>query len=522
RFLAPGDDAFATLELNNVDGTPGAYAINVSGNGAARMQAFSQSFNLAKGVQQRVRVPLSGAEAGLGQVSLSVSGPGFSVARSYDIQSRSPFLPITEVDTQSQAVQANYTLSVSTLAAFAPGEGMATVSYSNLRGLDPAPLLDVLERYPYGCSEQLTSTTMPLLYANALAATARKKEDPRLKLRVQESVNKLLDRQSADGAFGLWREGDRGASPWLGAYVVDFLYRAKQNGAVVPEAPLEAAYKGLRAVARLDDFSSVSYDFDVYKWPGSNDTDKLLKSRAAAYALYVLARAGKVDVGQVRYFHDAKLKDEPSPLARAQIGAALARFGDTARAADSFSKAEAALGYRNTGDYYQTPLRDVAGVLALAAEAGQSQLVERLARRLERETPDANNLMTQEQAQLLIAADALLKRAGPVSISVNGAPAAAIAPVMANAARIAQGLAFTNAGTGPVWRTVTTHGPPVSAPPAASNGFSLSKRVFTLTGESASLGALRQGERVVVLVSGAPEGQRLHPAVLVDLLPAGL
>ncbi|HWA22794.1 MAG TPA: alpha-2-macroglobulin [Caulobacterales bacterium] len=522
RFLAPGDDAFVTLELNNVDGTPGAYAIKVSGAGAARMQAFSQSFNLAKGVQQRVRVPLSGAEAGLGQVSLSVSGPGFSVARNYDIQSRSPFLPITDVDTQSQAVQAKYTLSAGTLAAFAPGEGMATVSYSNLRGLDPAPLLDVLERYPYGCSEQLTSTTMPLLYANALAATARKKEDPRLKLRVQESVNKLLDRQSADGAFGLWREGDRGASPWLGAYVVDFLYRAKQNGAVVPEAPLEAAYKGLRAVARLDDFSSVSYDFDVYKWPGSNDTDKLLKSRAAAYALYVLARAGKADVGQVRYFHDAKLKDEPSPLARAQIGAALARFGDSARAADSFAKAEAALGYRNTGDYYQTPLRDLAGVLALAAEAGQSQLVERLARRLERETPDANNLMTQEQAQLLIAADALLKRAGPVSISVNGAPAAAIAPVMADAARIAQGLAFTNAGTGPVWRSVTTNGPPKAAPPAASSGFSLSKRVFTLTGESASLGSLRQGERVVVLVSGAPEGQRLHPAVLVDLLPAGL
>ncbi|MEJ0022589.1 MAG: hypothetical protein WDN76_03515 [Alphaproteobacteria bacterium] len=223
---------------------------------------------------------------------------------------------------------------------------MATVSYSNLRGLDPAPLLNVLDRYPYGCSEQLTSTTMPLLYANALAAVARKKEDPRLKLRVQESVNKLLDRQSSDGAFGLWREGDHAASPWLGAYIVDFLYRAKLNGAVVPDAPLESAYKGLRAVARLDDFSNVSYDFDVYKWPGSNDSGKLLKSRAAAYALYVLARAGKVDVGQVRYFHDAKLKDEPSPLARAQIGAALARFGDTARASDSFAKAEAALGYR--------------------------------------------------------------------------------------------------------------------------------------------------------------------------------
>ncbi len=522
RFLAPGDNAFATLELNNVEGNAGAYAVRVSSTGAASMQNYTQSFNLQRGVQQRVRVPLSGADAGLGQVTLNVSGPGFTVSRSYDIQSRSPFLPVTEVDTQSQAVQATHRLSPDTLNAFAGGDGLATVSYSNLRGLDPAPLLNVLERYPYGCSEQLTSTTMPLLYANALAATARKKEDPRLRSRVQETVNKLLDRQGSDGSFGLWREGDRGASPWLGAYIVDFLYRAKQGGATVPDAPLESAYKGLRAVARLDDFSNVAYDFEVYKWPGSNDSEALLKSRAAAYALYVLAKAGKVDVGQVRYFHDAKLKDDPSPLARAQIGAALAHFGDRARAADSFARAEAALGYRNTGDYYQSPLRDLAGVLALAAEAGQTQLVERLARRLERETPDADSLMTQEQARLLMAADALLQRAGPVSVSVNGAPASAIAPVIASATRIAQGLAFTNAGSGAVWRTVTLNGPPKAAPPATSSGFNISKRVFTLTGEAADLSALRQGQRVVVLLSGAPEGQRLHPAVLVDLLPAGL
>jgi alpha-2-macroglobulin len=522
RFIAPGDNAFATLELSNVEGGAGAYTVKVSGSGAAQMGAYTQTFNLGRGAQQRTRVPLNGAEAGLGKISLEVRGPNFQVARSYDIQSRTPFLPVTEVATQSQAVNAVYTLPSAVLATFAPGEGTATVSYSNLRGLDPAPLLSVLERYPYGCSEQLTSTTMPLLYANALAAAAKQKNDPRLRQRVQESVTKLLDRQSPDGSFGLWREGDRAASPWLGAYVVDFLRRAKANGAAVPDAPMELAYKGLRAVARLDDFGGVGYDFSVYKWPGSNDSEALLRSRAAAYALYVLAKAGKVDIGQVRYFHDAKLAAEPSPLARAQIGAALAHLGDRARAQDSFAKAEAALGYRNTGDYYQTPLRDLAGVLGLAAEAGQTQLVERLAQRLERETPDADRLMTQEQAQLLLAADALLTRAGPVSISLNGAAPAPIAPVMANAARIVQGLAFRNAGGGAVWRTVSANGAPRTAPPAASNGFSLDKRFYTLQGGGVDLASLSQGQRVVVVISGAPEGQRLHPAVLVDLLPAGL
>ncbi|MGE3301638.1 MAG: alpha-2-macroglobulin [Hyphomonadaceae bacterium] len=522
RFIAPGDSAFATLELSNVEGGAGAYTVRVSSQGAVSGAPYQQTFNLGRGAQSRARVPVSGGAAGLGKVSLAVDGPNFHVERAYDIQSRTPFLPVTDAETQAQASNVSFTLAPNTLDAFAAGEARATVSYSNLRGLDPAPLLDVLERYPYGCSEQLTSTAMPLLYANALAAAAKQRGDPRLRARVQDAVNKLLDRQGSDGSFGLWREGDRAASPWLGAYVVDFLRRAKASGAVVPNATMDMAYQGLRAVARLDDFANVSYDFDVYQWPGSNDSKELLRSRAAAYALYVLAKGGKVDVGQVRYFHDAKLKSEPSPLARAQIGAALAHLGDRARAANAFRMAEQALGYRNTGDYYQTPLRDLAGVLALAAEAGQTQLVERLAARLEREQPDADRLMTQEQAQLLIAADALLRRAGPVSISMNGAPPAAIAPVIADAARIAQGLAFRNAAAGPVWRSVTLSGAPKTAPPASSSGFSLDKRYYTLGGASVDLGALRQGQRVVVVISGAPEGQRLHPTVLVDLLPAGL
>ena len=55
-----------------------------------------------------------------------------------------------------------------------------------------------------------------------------------------------------------------------------------------------------------------------------------------------------------------------------------------------------------------------------------------------------------------------------------------------------------------------------------SAGFTLDKRVFTMGGASADLSTVRQGDRIVIVVSGAPEGARLYPAVLVDLLPAGL
>jgi uncharacterized protein YfaS (alpha-2-macroglobulin family) len=523
RFLAPGDEALATLTVDNVEGPAGAYSVSFSGGGVAALAAPAQRVELARNQRTMLRVPVSAAGAGLGRVTLTLNGPrGFNpITRSYDIQSRTSFMPVTQVDTQPQAPNVSYRPSTDVFASFAPREGSAVISYSSLAGLDPAPILAQLERYPYGCTEQLVSVSMPLLYFNALAQVANRSQDPRLRNRVQQSVTRLLDRQAPDGAFGLWSSGDGHATPWLGAYATDFVRRAKEQGYVVPQQALDNSYQAMRGVARLDDFAGVSYDFSVYHWPGSNDSEALLRSRSAAYALYVLAKSGRADIGQVRYFHDARLREEPSPLARAQIGAALAHMGDRPRARNAFRQAEAAIGYENTGDWYQTPYRDLVGAIALAAEAGETETVTRLRARLARIEKDPTAMMTQEQGQALMALNALLRAAGPVRVSLNG-QADAGRRVSADAALIARGLVFRNDGQGAVWRTLTTSGPPRTAPPAASAGYSLDKRIFRLDGTIADPNALRQGERVVVVLSGAPEGARIYPTVLVDLLPAGL
>ncbi|MEQ1709596.1 MAG: alpha-2-macroglobulin [Terricaulis sp.] len=522
RFLAPGDSAQGALNIDNVEGPNGAYIVTIAGSDNARIQAAPRRFQLNRGQRQSALIPIGGGPLGIGRITLRLEGPqGFTaVERTYDIQSRAPFLPITVLQTAPQATGASWRAPVDALASFQPS-AQALISFSNLAGIDPAPLLDELDRYPYGCSEQLTSVAMPLLYYNTLASEADRARDPRITRRVQEAATQLLDRQGPDGAFGLWSSGDGHASPWLGAYVTDFLSRARRAGFAVPRQPLDQAYEALRRVARLNDFGSVRYEFEVYRWPGSNDTTELMRSRAAAYALYVLAKAGRADIGQVRYFHDARLGNEPSPLARAHIGAALAHMGDRARSRNAFAAAERALGYRNVGDWYQTPLRDLSGVLALAAEAGETELVNRLRVRLERDAPDAPALMTQEQVQLLLAANALLERAGPVNVSLNGAQMAE-RRVMADARQLATGLVFRNAARGPVWRTLQTSGAPREAPPSMQAGYTIDKRIFRMDGTSADLASIRQGDRVIVVLSGQPEGARTYPTVLVDLLPAGL
>lgn len=521
RFLAPGDEAQGALNIDNVEGPNGAYTLTIAGSANARIQAQPRRFTLNRGQRQSALIPIGGGPLGVGRISLRLEGPqGFTpVERSYDIQSRAPFLPITLTRTEPQAAGATWRAPADALASFQPN-AQALISFSNLAGIDPAPLLDELYRYPYGCSEQLTSVALPLLYYNTLASQAEREADPRLRRRVQEAVTQLLDRQGPDGAFGLWHAGDVQATPWLGAYVTDFLARAQRAGYAVPRQPMTQAYAALKRVARLNAFGGVGYDFEVYRWPGTNDSTELLRSRAAAYALYVLAKNGQADIGQVRYFHDARLEAEPSPLARAQIGAALFHLGDRTRSRNAFAMAERALGYRNVGDWYQTPLRDLSGVLALAAEAGETELVDRLRRRLERDAPEAGMLMTQEQVQVLLAANALLERAGPVNVALNGA-AMTERRVLADAQRLASGLAFRNAARGAVWRTLQTSGAPRQAPPSMQAGYAIDKRVFTLSGGAAG-DNIRQGDRVIVVLSGQPEGARTYPTVLVDLLPAGL
>ncbi len=523
RFLAPGDEAQGALNIDNVDGPPGAYSVTIGGTTTARIVAQPRRFQLGRGQRQTALIPISGGPLGVGQITLRLEGPnGFTpIERTYDIQSRAPFMPITVTTIEPQASGALWRAPADALARFQPSGAQALISFSNLAGIDPAPLLDELYRYPYGCSEQLTSVAMPLLYYNTLASEANRARDVRITRRVQDAVTQLLDRQAPDGSFGLWSAGDGNASPWLGAYVVDFLQRAQREGYAVPRQPMSQAYAALRRVARLNDFGSVGYQFEVYRWPGSNDTNELMRSRAAAYALYVLARGGEADIGQLRYFHDNRLRDEPSPLARAQIAAALAHMGDRARSRNAFRLAEQALGYRNIGDWYQSPLRDLAGVVALAAEAGETEMVDRLRRRLERDAPEAGLLMTQEQVRLLMAANALLERAGPVSIELNGQQMSE-RRILANAQRLAQGLVFRNAARGPVWRTLAVSGAPIESPPPMRAGYDLNKTVFRLDGSLADLNALRQGDRVVVVVNGQPEGARNYPTVVVDLLPAGL
>ena len=61
------------------------------------------------------------------------------------------------------------TLSSDLFADLVPGTGSVALSVGLSTALDAAALLKALDRYPFGCSEQITSRALPLLYVNDLA-----------------------------------------------------------------------------------------------------------------------------------------------------------------------------------------------------------------------------------------------------------------------------------------------------------------------------------------------------------------
>jgi len=535
RFLAPGDHAFATLELNNLEGRAGAYLARITGTGGL-LAPFRKLYTLLVGQHVADRAALNAPNReGVGQVRFQVSGPGFSTVKTYPLQTRLGWGPTIRTFTALQKPGEAFTPTSDMMAGLVAGGVTMEVSYSPFKGFDPGPIAVSLNRYPYGCTEQLVSAALPLLYASEVS------KDPKLKTApaaLNEAVGKLLDRQTLDGAFGLWRVGDGQADAWLGAYATDFLIEAKARGAAIPQAAIDRALSAMRQISRPDGWSPVSYKLSYPDWQaGSKDASteatKRMRSRASAYALYVLAKAGKGDLSRLRWWHDVQMKSESSPLARAQVGAGLALMGDKARAADSLRQAAAALSFRpglfgpptpyaDAADWYQSPLRDLAGVIALAYESGQTGIARSLQGRLDGAVKDPDALNTQEQAQLLKAADQMLRAAGPMTIQATGVT---VLTGQGGAVRWSVGrlaaAKFVNAGRGALWRTVTVRGTPIASPDAESRGLTVAKSFYAFSGGAADPGSVRQGERLIVRISGTNGQGRSMPLIVDDALPAG-
>ena len=507
RFMAPGDQSRALLEITHTDGPAGDVGMTVTADGLALAgQVLPSTFALAEGGKQTFSLPFAAFDAGVHSLTITLTTPD---GQSFDKVLTVPVVvndpPVSRQSRFTLAAGDTFTFDPNAFAGLASGTAQATLTVGPLARFDAAGLLAALDRYPYGCTEQITSAAMPLIYFNEVAQAMDLGTTDQLSLRVDQAIREVLGNQSSNGAFGLWRpdSGDM----WLDAYVTDFLSRARQAGFMVPDLAYRNAVDNLR--------NRVNYypDFDK----GGQDL---------AYALLVLAREGVASVGDLRYYSDEKADAFASPLALAQLGAALANYGDPTRADAMFRRAGTELAKTLTTKEnllwrmdFGTNQRDAAAVLALATEAGSNAIDrEGIARVVANRGAQVS---TQEAVWTLLAANAMLQDIRDTGVTIDGQiPTGPLVRVADDQTDMAP-VVVRNDGTNPTEITVTAFGVPTEPEPAGGNGYGIERAYFLMDGTPTEPSGHPVGTRMVVVLTVKSFGRQEARLMVNDPLPAG-
>ncbi|MHA3915099.1 alpha-2-macroglobulin family protein [Halovulum sp. GXIMD14793] len=508
RFLAPGDKSRLLLDIDNIDGPPGEYQLSVQGVGGLPV-SDRQFLSLGKDQKTSVSVPVSALLESLDsalEVTLTTpDGEALTKRLRLAVIANDP-----EISRQSRfELAAGDTLSLNDdiFTGLRPG-AEAVLSAGPLARFDAPGLLNALSTYAYGCTEQSTSKTLALIYFNQVAARLGGHQRANIEQRIAEGIQNVLANQDREGGFGLWRASSDG-DLWLNAYVTDFLTRAREEGHEVPELAYQQALDNLQ--------NQLNYQPDFEEG-----------GQAIAYALYTLARVGRASMGDLRYYADEKADDFATPLAKAQIGAALAAYGDPGRADAMIRKAVAQIEQRRTERRvwradYGSYLRDDAAVLFLAVEAGSNAVSrEAFVDRLITARTKRRYFSTQEQLWQLMAARALINDNDHDGLLFNGkAPDGPLVETLTDQQMKTSFAVLENTSTRDTDVVLSVFGVPETPEPAGGNGYTIIREYFDLSGQRVDLSQVTQNDRLLVVLSVTPQRELQARLMVTDPLPAG-
>ncbi|MCP4425318.1 MAG: hypothetical protein GY803_12555 [Chloroflexi bacterium] len=398
--------------------------------------------------------------------------------------------------------------------------------------------LDYLEHYPYECTEQIVSRFLPnVLTTRALKAAGL--SDPELEANLETQVNialqRLYSRQRSDGGWPWW-DGPRSRTLTT-AYVVQALVEAKDSGYTVSQGVIDGGIRYLQEHLGEVDGLNGRYKFN-----------------RQTYLVYVLARAGHPDAGQM-----TKLYDQREALdwyARAYLAQAI-RLNDAedprlaGLTADFITAAiVSATGthWEESGgrDYWNwnSDTRTTAIVLSAMVQLdSENPLVANAVRWLMAHRVNGRWRTTQETAWTLIALTDWMVESGELEadfvyeIALNGNLRGG-GEANADTLRDSQQLKFDitelftdelnrlaiGRSDGPGNLYYTTHLEaylPVEQVQALDRGIIISRRYFDPDNRETPITAMEQGETFLArLTIVAPN--TLHHVLIEDFLPAGL
>jgi uncharacterized protein YfaS (alpha-2-macroglobulin family) len=456
------------------------------------------------------------AETGDISLKLSVTGNGESATSATDLSIR-PHLPEQRMEQAGRISDRTTDLGVEEKDSFRPETITRELRISRLPLVQFSGKLDNLLNYPYGCLEQVTSTVFPLLYLGDIVRELEpelfNKSNPAAS--VQEGIRRIATMQISGGGFSLWPDGTT-VQPWASIYAAHFLVEARRAGYYVENSLYTGALGFLKNEARARQPYSVS------------------ELERAAYALYVLGRAGQADVGAMDYIRKNN-KKEVTAESRALLGATYAALGNTEALKELLEEIEDVENVeRETGDNFNSTVRNRALLLlALMDAAPNDPRVPELVERLSRDATIDSLWTTQETSFALLAIGQFVKRQTETP-PYSGTVFLGDKPIGTFKSDKILSVADIQ-GTDPIkvvmeegykegsafYSIITRAVPTEKGFKAVRNGLEVKREYLSQNGAPISPAEIEQGDLIVVRTNVRSTSGRLQNIVIQNLLPSG-
>lgn len=523
RFANIGDKLLIRAVLHNTTDHDGEAEIRIALDETASAASTTRALKIAAHGSAAVDVPVEFLKAGKAQWKWTArfqaaGGEAFgdSVQTELNVGYPAPLLREVRVG-RVEAAEANLLDQID--PQLLEGSGMVRVSVTNSRAIEMREALQQLLRYPYGCVEQTTSSTLPWLtlrsFRDALPDLA--KTDAEIASAIQRGVNRLLSMQTSSGGLGYW-PGASEPMLWGSAYGGLGLALAKRQGAFVPGDDYERLMKFISEQLR-----------------GSAEMHDHYGLTPRCLAVYTLAVAGQAEPA----YHELLFKKRSSLSSenRALLALAIVESGGARAMVEELLKSDVSAG--DSGDaWFRCGAREQAmQLLAWCAFAPDNNAVDRLATEIFAGRRSGHWWTTQGNAWSLLAVAGYLERvergyhAGSGSI-VWGSQTAAFklgsgAQVFTSTFPITretalEPLRIAKPGRGRVFTEVTVEARPQSfVQPRQDRGYSITRRYEKIAddGELSELNNARVGDRVLVTLD-IEVRQRAGYLAVEDPLPA--
>jgi alpha-2-macroglobulin len=360
-LAAPGDEFEAGVTVaNNVEGSGANAEVNVrveTNEQLSVLGSSSQRLQIAEGHEQSLVFKFRANEKlGSGEIRFIATIASDNTAgmaapetvRHATLSIRPPVPYMTDVRGGSFKNSVEVPIKRAMLPEFAKRDAVvSSVPLGLAHGLDA-----YLKKFPYGCSEQVTSGAFCrlLLADEADFGLKRAEVDKQL----EYTFNLLRRRQNDQGAFGYWGPEPGEKISFVSVYVMDFLSEAKTAG--FPPPP-DMFASGLRNLQKM-----------VTREP-SNLSD----ARTLAYAIYVLTREGVITTNYILNLRDYLDKHQQDKWQGDITGVYLAgalhllhKDADAERLIANYKIGTAAS--RECGDFFQPLGEDSQYIAVLARE----------------------------------------------------------------------------------------------------------------------------------------------------------